>query len=68
MPKNPEIQSLIGTLSELGYQSFQIRDIIDENLEIQDIDSLTPEQADELIDVLQNHIEFAIKCRSSKIR
>ncbi|XER14406.1 hypothetical protein SATMO3_46890 [Sporomusa aerivorans] len=68
MSESQDIQALIMKLSDLGYKSFQIREIINECIETQDLQFLTSAQEAELIDTLQNYVDFAIKCRSTKIK
>ena len=68
MLKNQDIQTLIKKLSDLGYKSFQIREIINECIDNQDLESLTAQQETQLKNTLQKYIDFAIKCRSTKIK
>lgn len=68
MSKSDSIQILIKKLSDLGYQSYQIKNIISECTDLQDLNNLTAQQENEVLVNLQEYIAFAVKCRSIKLR
>lgn len=58
-----QIQELIRQLDHLGYQPFQIHQIIEEAVGTIQWESISPAAQQELIKGLENHIFFAVRCR-----
>lgn len=56
------IQELQRRLLELGYYQFQVDGIIRDVVGTTDLTALTPAQAVELAETLEDHVAFAIKC------
>lgn len=62
----PRIDSLIAQLEALGYMPYQIRSIIGEAVNGANLDRITPVQADQIVECLEEHIAFAKKCKINK--
>jgi hypothetical protein len=58
------IRNLLEQLSVLGYHPFQIEQIIAETIETTKLDSLLPQEQEQLANSLEEYVKFALKCRS----
>ncbi len=61
-----EVKGLLEQLETMGYHPFQVRQIIQETIGTNELNALTPEQNQKLIEALEDYIQFAKKCRSTK--
>lgn len=61
-----QLRNLRTQLSNAGYHSFQIDNIIRDIAGTNDLVALDSTMQAELLGELENHIRFAKKCRSSK--
>jgi lipase chaperone LimK len=66
MALQEELQALICQLEQLGYQPYQIRQIIEEAVGTMHWDRVSPASQQELVEKLESHIGFAIRCRKIK--
>ncbi|QDR82027.1 hypothetical protein [Sporomusa termitida] len=65
MPENQEIKKLIEQLNNLGYVQYQLDSIIKEAIGTVHLNDLSAGQEKELAAVLQEYVDFAVKCRKS---
>ena len=65
MAGNTDIKNYLKQLNSLGYVQYQLDNIIKEAVGTVDLSSLNEEQQMELAAVLQDYVNFAIKCRQS---
>ncbi len=57
------INSLKQQLLDLGYHPFQVDSIIKDSIHTNNLNAITPKMADQLVEDLNEHIQFAIKCK-----
>ena len=62
------LRDLVRQLEQLGYQPFQIDQIIEEAVGTRHWECLSPARQQELSEDLRNHILFAVRCRRVKQR
>lgn len=66
MDNNSQINQLRKTLSDLGYRKFQIDEMIQEAIGFTPQNTISETQAAQVVEVLQEYVSFAAKCRSLK--
>lgn len=66
MNKLSEIHALKKQLSDLGYRGFQIDNMIKDEIGTVKLADLSDPQAEQVIDLLQDYIQFAHKCQKGK--
>ena len=65
MTGNQDIKNLISQLRSLGYVQYQIDSIVKEAVGTVALSNLKKEEQTELVEVLQEYVKFAVKCRQS---
>ncbi len=65
MTGNRDINNLISLLNSLGYMQYQIDSIVKEAVGTVVLTNLNKEEQTELVEVLQEYVNFAVKCRQS---
>lgn len=66
MALHEQLLELIRQLEQLGYQPVQINQIIEEEIGMIHWERVSPATQQELIESLENHIFFALRCRQVK--
>lgn len=63
MMVDSRINSLIAQLEKLDYLPYQIQGIIREIINGNNLDNITADQADQIVEQLEGYIIFAKKCK-----
>lgn len=58
-----QIRAYMKQLADMGYHSYQINDIIKDVIHTTRLEGLTPAQAADLLEALEDYIKFASKCK-----
>ena len=66
MTLQKKLQALIRQLEQLGYQAFQIDQIIEEAVGTLQWEHVSPAVQQELAENLEKRIRFAVRCRKMK--
>ena len=66
MALQEELQVLICQLEQLGYQPYQIRQIIEDAVGTVHWERITPTVQQELVESLEQYICFAVRCQKMK--
>lgn len=62
------VEDLKVQLRSLGYNSFQIDQIVRDTVSPTNLSQITDEQAQEIVDALTEYVQFAQKCRKGCLR
>lgn len=63
---NARINHLKTQLLNVGYHGFQVDDMIYDAVGTRDLSNLDGSKADQIVEALTDHLQFALKCRTGK--
>lgn len=66
MTLQEELQARIRQLEQLGYQEYQIQQLMEEAIGTMQWERVSPVTQQELVEYLESQIDFAIRCRKMK--